>query len=112
MKAAAIDDKKLLALCLRIRQLKSLSVKERRLIVETLLKEIDLIKIDHVENLCCIHHAMELRKYKNHSSVYRTVPRNGVHIFKVCCRDFFARAELAALPVKGEKKRIKVGMTR
>jgi len=113
MKSASINDAELLKLCDRIRQLTQLPLKERRAILEVILKEIDLVRREHHEQLVCIAHAKELRGYKNHSTIYRTTSRGNLHVYRCCCRDFFDRAELMALPVKGtthKKAKIKVGM--
>jgi hypothetical protein len=115
-KAVAINEKRLVELCHQIRQLSQLTPTERRDTLEILLKEIDILRVAHVENLLCIRHTMELRKYKNHSSVYRIVERrNDLHVFKICCRDYFSREELVKQPGirphrTGTEKKVKVGM--
>jgi len=113
MKAAAIDDERLIEFCNRIRQLSQFSPRERRRIVEILLREVDLVRLEHTENLLCIRHTMEARGYASHSTVYKSASRGNLHVFRVCCRDFFDKEEIAALPVKGltwRKPRVKVGL--
>lgn len=112
MKALSIPTKSLLALCNRIRTLKQLSVRDRRLVVDTILKEIDLRERD-VEHLLCVKHTKELRGYASHASIYRALSK--ARQYRVCCRDFFDRTEIEMMPPKGElsshlgKKRLRVG---
>lgn len=111
MKSAAIDDKALLELCRRIKQLSSLTLTERRQVIEELLKAVDVVRIDN-ELLVCPLCAAGITGYKNRSGVYRILTRD-LHTFKLCCRSYFDRRELEQVRVrprsrKGEKT-IKVG---
>jgi hypothetical protein len=116
MRALSIDKKRLLLICNFIRQLKTLPVKERRSLVDALLKEVGVLQADS-ERLLCVKHCKEARTYASHASVYRALMNAGVHRYSICCRDFFSKDEISRLPPKGElsshlgKKRVRVKRT-
>ncbi len=104
---ASIDLKLLEQLILTLRRSK-LSPHERRRLINEFLQAVDVIKIEDQERLVCIKCAMEIRGYKNHSSIYRSGDRHRLHTFTVCCRTFYARAEIeVARKSKGTTGRIK-----
>ena len=114
MLSASIDQTKLNALIVTLRQ-SSLPLKERLKLIEDFLRVTDIIRQrDTSEQLVCIKHALEVTGHANHSSLYRRGPRLGIKIFRVCCRDFFDKAELETVPrnkgTRGRQKQVKVGM--
>ncbi len=116
MKLTSIAIDRLLATVELIRKSK-IDYKLKRELVDQIMKDCELIRRADMQHIVCIKHAKLIRGYASHASIYRAIPRLPVHVFKICCRDFFDRRELEALPPKADYserkhsvKKVKVGM--
>src|SRR5258708_2528929 len=113
MTSTSIDLTKLNELIQALRQSK-LPPKERRKLIEEFLTVIDVIKRVDVEGLVCIKHVLDIRGWRNRSSVYRSADRLKLHHFQVCCREFFSKEEIERAPKNtgktGGVRKVRVGM--
>jgi hypothetical protein len=101
-KSASIDEGKLKQIVLAVRRTAaSMSPKQRLVAVEAILRAADIIQEVDVEQLVCIRHAKELRKYRWHSSIYWLAEKGKIKPYRICCRDFLSRRELESLPDAG-----------
>jgi len=68
-----------------------------------LMKEVALIRAEHVENLLCPVHAAKLRG-GSRRKIYDHAYRGNLSVYKICCRSFVSRQQLKDLPYYGHRK--------
>lgn len=100
MIVTSIDDKKLLQLTRKLRQLKTIPPNVKRELVDAILRECDIIRRADIENLICLKHATELAGYKHTSSLFRLAEQGRLAVFSPCHKDYaclFDRKEIEKL---------------
>lgn len=83
-------------------------IKDRLAIVEDLMRELQLVAKEHTEHLVCGTHATKLRGYTDSKTIRTIASRSNLHVYRICCKDFYSRRELERMPPKttrGPRKR-------
>lgn len=114
MKSISIPKKRLLAIVQDIRSLSEVEPAERRLVIDTILKEIGVMELSH-ERLMCAKHARLARGYVDHANLYRKSAKGKLRVFHVCCKAFYERKQIESLPPKQRsgdvrERKVRVGM--
>lgn len=117
MKSTGLSKSRLIAIVHQIRQLSEFTTEERRLAVDAILKELGILQVDN-EALLCGKCASVARGYAttkrgdvDHASLWRLGSKGKLKVYRVCCKNFYSKAEITSLPPKRkEKSEVSVGM--